>query len=78
VVGGCDLYVQRSDGEMPSTAPAMSSGNIRPRIQYSLAPQGERPTRDLPAFILSVGGLLAVAGLGLLVLWAVLNWVAKT
>ena len=45
VVGGCDLYVQRSDGEMPSTAPAMSSGrSIRPPIQYSLALQGERPT----------------------------------
>ena len=80
MVGGCDLYVQRSDGEMPSTAPAMSSGSIRPRIQYSLALQGERPTRDrdLPAFVLSVGGLLAVAGSGLLVLWAVLNWVAQT
>jgi hypothetical protein len=29
--------------------------------------------RDLQAFLLSVGGLLAVAGSGLLVLWAVLS-----
>ncbi len=34
--------------------------------------------RDLQAFVLSVGGLLAVAGSRLLVLWAVLNWVAQT
>ena len=30
-------------------------------------------TSDLKAFLLSVGGLLAVAGLGLLMLWAVLR-----
>jgi hypothetical protein len=29
--------------------------------------------RDLQAFLLSVGGLFAVAGSGLLVLWAVLS-----
>jgi hypothetical protein len=29
--------------------------------------------RNLQAFVLSLGGLLAVAGSGLLVLWAVLN-----
>jgi hypothetical protein len=29
---------------------------------------------DMKAFLLSVGGLLAVAGSGLLVLWAVLTW----
>jgi hypothetical protein len=29
--------------------------------------------RDLQAFVLSLGGLLAVAGSGLLVLWAVLS-----
>ena len=28
---------------------------------------------DLKAFLLSVGGLLAVAGSGVLVLWAVVN-----
>jgi hypothetical protein len=28
---------------------------------------------DLKAFVISVGGLLAVAGSGLLVLWAVLS-----
>jgi hypothetical protein len=30
-------------------------------------------TRDLQAFLLSLGGLLAIAGSGLLVLWAVLS-----
>lgn len=37
--------------------------------------QGGRPTMtsDLKAFLLSVGGLLAVAGSGLLMLWAVLR-----
>ena len=30
-------------------------------------------TNDLKAFLLSVGGLLAVAGSGLLLLWAVLS-----
>jgi hypothetical protein len=37
--------------------------------------RGGRPTmrRDVQAFVLSVGGLLAVAGSGLLALWAVLS-----
>jgi hypothetical protein len=30
-------------------------------------------TTDMKAFLLSVGGLFAVAGFGLLVLWAVLS-----
>jgi hypothetical protein len=30
-------------------------------------------SRDLQAFVLSLGGLLAVAGSGLFVLWAVLS-----
>jgi hypothetical protein len=30
-------------------------------------------SKDIKAFLLSVGGLLAVAGSGLLVLWAVLT-----
>jgi hypothetical protein len=34
---------------------------------------GELVSNDLKAFALSVGGLLAVAGSGLLVLWAVLS-----
>jgi hypothetical protein len=31
-------------------------------------------SHDLKAFLLSVGGLLAVAGSGLLLLWAGLTW----
>jgi hypothetical protein len=31
-------------------------------------------SNDLKAFLLSVGGLLAVAGSGLLALWAGLTW----
>jgi hypothetical protein len=31
-------------------------------------------SNDLKAFVLSLGGLLAVAGSGLFVLWAVLSW----
>jgi hypothetical protein len=38
------------------------------------ATSGRRPMkRNLQAFVLSLGGLLAVAGSGFLVLWAVLN-----
>jgi len=34
---------------------------------------GRTMSNDLKAFVISVGGLLAVAGSGLLVLWAVLS-----
>ena len=46
------------------------------RVRYSRGTtQGRRPTmrRDLQAFVLSVGGLLAVAGCALLVLWAMVS-----
>jgi hypothetical protein len=46
------------------------------RVRYSFgALQGGRRTmrRDLQALVLSLGGLLAVTGSALLVLWAVIN-----
>ena len=46
-----------------------------PRVQRLGTTQGGTLTmkNDLKAFLLAVGGLLAVAGSGLLVLWAVLS-----
>jgi len=47
------------------------------RVRYSFggATQGRRPTvrNDVKAFVLSLGGLLAVAGSALLVLWAMVS-----
>jgi hypothetical protein len=46
------------------------------RVRYSFSPlQGgrRRMRRDLRALVLSLGGLLAVTGSALLVLWAVIN-----
>ena len=50
-----------------------SSGSS-PRVRRHWHDTGGRTmSNDLKAFALSVGGLLAVAGSGLLVLWAVLS-----
>jgi hypothetical protein len=64
----------RASSHYPAVAAAGASESRRIRHSFG-AVQGGRPTmrRDLQAFVLSLGSLLAVTGSVLLVLWAVAN-----